>query len=80
MAITDSHPESSYLTGLTCNVMLEFILADEMADIPPSIQCKASWDVYYGMLIWQPLWILEVKVGICFYFSIIRVVISQLAL
>ena len=40
--------------------------------------------MHHGMYImgciWQPFWILPEKVGICFYFSIIRVVISQLAL
>ena len=39
--------------GDTTFLLLELILADQMADQPPlpssGIQCKASWDVYYGM-------------------------------
>ena len=45
---------------------------------------EASSARHHGMYImgciWQPLLILQEKVGICFYFLIIRVVISQLAL
>ena len=29
-------------------LLLELIVADQLADLPP-IECKASWDVYYGM-------------------------------
>ena len=36
--------------------------------------------IYIMGCIWQPFWILQEKVGISFYFWIIRVVISQLAL
>ena len=36
--------------------------------------------MYIMGCIWQPLWILQEKMGICFYFLMIRVVISQLAL
>ena len=36
--------------------------------------------MYIMGCIWQALWILEENVEICFYFLIIRVVISQLAL
>ena len=89
--------------------MLELILADQLADLPPSVVASSGQEWQYeistvrahsgrsngrytptysarhhGMYIMgcicQPLWILEDKVGICFYFLIIRVVISQLAL
>ena len=36
--------------------------------------------IYIMGCIWQPFWIVQEKVGISFYFWIIRVVISQLAL
>ena len=36
--------------------------------------------IYIMGCIWQPFWIPQEKVGISFYFSIIRVVNSQLAL
>ena len=117
--------------------MLEFILADQLADLPPILASSGQeWQFYistvrvhigrstgrstppllashgqewkfyisavrvhigrancrctphtqfsaihHGMsitgCIWQSLWILQEKVGICFYFWIIRVVISQ---
>ena len=43
-------------------------------------QYKRHHGMYIMGCIWQPLWILYEKVGICFYFLIMRVVISQLAL
>ena len=92
-------------------LLLEFILADQLADLPlvqassgqewqfhistvrahigrstgrSTPPVEASSARHHGMYImgciWQPLWILEEKVGICFYFLIIRVVIIQLAL
>ena len=64
-------------------LLLELILADQLADLPPP-PVVASSARHHGMYImgciWQPLWILQEKVGICFYFLIFRVVISQLAL
>ena len=49
IVVTDSY-ESSYMTGLTCNVMLELIVADQMADIPPhtvqGIMGCILWDVF----------------------------------
>ena len=40
---------------------------------------NASWDIYYVMYL-AAIWILQEKVGISFYFWIIRLVNSQLAL
>ena len=48
-----------------------------LADLP---QSAMHHEMYIMGYIWQPLWILQEKVGISFYFWIIRVVISQLAL
>ena len=63
-------------------LLLELILADQLADLlPPVVPSSASHHRMHIMgCIWQPLWILQEKVGICFYFLIFRVVISQLAL
>ena len=46
----------------------------------PHPQTAMHHGMYIVGCIWQPLWILQEKVGICFYFWIIKVVISQLAL
>ena len=49
-------------------LLLEFMLADYMADLPP----LPLSTMHHGMSImgcnWQSLWILQEKVGICFYF------------
>ena len=48
---------------------------------PPVVASNARHHGMYIMgCIWQSFWILQEKVGICFYFLIFRVVISQLAL
>ena len=39
MTVTDFNSESSYLPSLTCNMHVEFILADQLADLPlPTIK------------------------------------------
>ena len=49
--------------------MLELIWADQMADLPPNFTAR-----YHGMYImgciWQPLWILQEKVGILFMLNL----------
>ena len=37
-----------FKNGIFTFLLLEFILADQLADLPPT-NCNASWDVYYGM-------------------------------
>ena len=46
-------------------------LADLPADLPPH-NSAMHHEMYITGCIWQPLWILQEKVGICFYFSIVR--------
>ena len=50
----------------------------------PTSQTTTTIVMHHGIYImgciWQPFWILQEKVGIYFYFRIIRVVNSQLAL
>ena len=57
-------------------LLLKLILADLLADLP--------LQMHHGISImgcvWQPFWILQEKVGISFYFWIIRLVNSQWAL
>ena len=60
--------------------LLDFILADQLADLPPTHFSAMHHGMYIMGCIWQPLWIPQEKVGIFFYFSIIRVLFSQLAL
>ena len=50
------------------------------ADLPLQDFTAMHHGMYIMGCIWQPFCILQEKVGICFYFWIIRVVISQLAL
>ena len=52
----------------------KLILADLLADLPPP---PMHHGIYLMGCIWQPFWILQEKVGISFYFWIIRVVNSQ---
>ena len=52
-------------------LLLKLILAD--------LHPNASWNIYYGMYL-AAIWILQEKVGISFYFWIIRFVNIQLAL
>ena len=47
-------------------LLLEFILADQLADLPP--KSAMHHGMYIMGCIWQPFWILQEKVGICFYF------------
>ena len=47
-----------------------------LADLPPEMH----YGIYIMGCIWQPFWILQEKAGISFYFWIIRLVNSQLAL
>ena len=65
-------------------------LADLPADLPPVLTSSGQeWQLadlpqcimgYIMGCIWQPFWILQEKVGISFYFWIIRLVNSQLTL
>ena len=41
---------------------------------------KIHHGIYIIQCLWQPFWILQEKVGICFYFWIIRLVNSQLVM
>ena len=56
----------------------------QLADLPPDLQADQPPQMHHGIYIkgciWQPFWILQGKVGISFYFSIMRLVNSQLAL
>ena len=59
-------------------MLLKVILADLLADLSPHPQMHHG--IYIMGCIWQPFEILQGKVGISFYFWIIRLVNSQLAL
>ena len=77
MTITNFNYEGSYLPGLICHM-------DVKADLGRSPGRSTSTpQMHHGRYImgcfWQPFWILQDKVGISFYFWIIRVVNSQLA-
>ena len=56
----------------------------QLADVPLDLLADLSPQMHHGIYImgciWQPFWILQEKVGISFYFWIIRLVNSQLAL
>ena len=48
-------------------LLLESILADQWADLPLHFSAMHHGISIMGC-IWQPLWILQEKVGICFHF------------
>ena len=58
----------------------EWQLADLLLDLPADLPPKMHHGIYIMECICQPFWILQEKVGIPFYLSIIRIVNSQLAL
>ena len=72
MTITNFNYEGSYLPGVICNIVVK---ADRDTSTP-----QMHHRIYMMGCIWQPFWILQEKVGISFYFWIIRLVNSQLAL
>ena len=76
MTITNFKYEGSYLPGLICNIVVK----GDFGRSPGRCTPKMHHGIYIMGCIWQPFWILQEWVGISFYFWIIRVVISQLAL
>ena len=74
---------SSSQHGVMTFLLLEFILADQLPDLLPQYRHLVQWqfmDVYYVRChLADHCGILVEKVGICFYFLIISIVISQLA-
>ena len=76
MTITNFNYEGSYLPGLMCNIVVKADLGRSPGRSTPQMH----HGIYIMGCIWQPFWILQEKVGISFYFGIIRVVNSQLAL
>ena len=73
MTITNINYEGSYLPGVICNIVVKA----HFGIFTPS---NASWDIYYGMYLAATLDSARKKVGISFYFWIIRLVNSKLAL
>ena len=59
-----------------CNIVVKADLGRSPGRSTPQMH----HGIYIMGCIWQPFWILQEKVGISFYFGIIRVVNSQLAL
>ena len=86
MTITNFNYEGSYLPGLICHMDVKADLGRSPGRSTPTPQMH-HWRYIMGCF-WQPwlpktshkFWILQEKVGISFYFCIIRVVNSQLAL
>ena len=76
MTITNFNYEWSYLPGLICNIAVKA----DLDRSPGRSTLQMHHGIYIMGCIWQPFWILQEKVGISFYFWIIRVVNSQLAL
>ena len=71
MTITNFIYEGSYLPGVICNIVVKAHFGRSTPN--------ASWDIYYGMYL-AAILDSSRKVGISFYFWIIRLVNSQLAL
>ena len=71
MTITNLNYEGSYLSGIICNIV---VIAHFGRSTP------MHHGIYIMGCIWQPFWILQEKMRISFYFWIIRLVNSQLAL
>ena len=69
--------QSSTMIAHICQLSYVILLLKLiMADLP----LQMHQGIYIMGCIWQPFWNLQVKVGISFYFWIIRLVNSQLAL
>ena len=58
---------------------VEYVIIVVKADHGTSTPQMHHW-IYMMGCIWKPFWILQEKVGICFYFWMIRLVNSQVAL
>ena len=76
MIITNFNYEGSYLSGSICNIVVKADLGRSAGRSTPQMH----HGIYIMGCIWQPFWILQEKMGISSYFSIIRVVNSELAL
>ena len=64
------------MSDVICNIVVKADLGRSASRSTPQMH----HGIYIMECIWQPFWILQEKVGICFYFLIFRVVNSQLAL
>ena len=72
MTITNFNYEGSYLPGVICNNVIK-------SDFGRSIT-QMHHGIYIMGCVWQTFWILQEKLGISFYFCIMRLVNIQLAL
>ena len=77
MTVRNLSYEGSYLPGLMHHMGIKADLGRSASKSTPPSQMHHG--IYMMGCIWQPFWILQEKVGISFYFWIIRVVNSQLA-
>ena len=72
LTVTKFNYDCSYLPDVICNIVVKAHFG-----IPTP---QMHHGIYIMGCIWQPFWILQEKVGISFYFWIIRLVNTQLAL
>ena len=79
MTITNFNYEGSYLPGLICDIVVKADLGRSASRSTPHPPPNASWDIYYWIYL-AAIWILEEKVGISFYFWIIRSVNSTVSI
>ena len=78
MTVTNFKYEGSYVPGLICNIVVNADLGWSASRSTPTPQMHHG--IYIMRCIWHPCWILQEKVGISFYFWIIRVVNSSVSI